>query len=66
MRIVIDRELCEANERCMEIVPQVFHVNDDGVLQLLMEDAPEELQEQVTKAAKLCPRGAITLVTDGD
>ena len=65
MRIVIDRDLCEANERCMNVVPQVFHVDDDGELQLLMEEAPAELQERVTKAAKLCPRGAITLVTDG-
>jgi len=61
MKIVVDYVLCEANARCMEVAPEVFRVEDDDTLTILIEEPPESLREQTELAARLCPRQAITL-----
>jgi len=41
--------------------PEVFKVDDDGMLTLLQEEPPERLREKVELAAKYCPTGAILI-----
>jgi ferredoxin len=64
MKIVIDYDLCEANAVCMETCPQVFRVEEDDTLTVLIERPPEALRKQVEEAVRLCPRQAISLVED--
>lgn len=61
MKIVLDYDLCEANALCMEAAPEVFRVEDDDTLTVLIEEPGEELRSKVEEAARLCPRQAITL-----
>ena len=61
MRIVIDYDLCEGNAVCMQLVPEVFEVRDDGDLFVLDERPPEELRSRLADATRSCPRGAITI-----
>jgi ferredoxin len=61
MKVVVDYDLCEANARCMGACPEVFRVEEDDSLTLLMETIPEPLQEQCRMAERLCPRQAIRL-----
>jgi ferredoxin len=61
MRVVVDYTLCEANARCMEAAPEVFCVEEDDTLTVLIEEPPDALAKQVELAARLCPRQAITL-----
>ena len=63
MKIVVDYDLCEANELCMEAAPEVFRVEEDDTLTILLEEPGEELRSKVEEAARLCPRQAI-LVTE--
>ena len=63
MKIVVDYDLCEANALCMEAAPEVFRVEEDGTLTILLEEPGEELRSKVEEAARLCPRQAI-LVTE--
>ncbi len=62
MKIVIDYDLCEANALCMEAAPEVFRVEEDDTLTVLIEEPGEELRAKVEEAARLCPRQAITLM----
>ena len=61
MKVVVDYDLCEANAICMEQAPEVFRVEDDDTLTVLLEEVPAELKETVEEAERLCPRQAIRL-----
>jgi len=61
MKVVVDYDLCEANALCMEACPEVFRVEEDDTLTVLMDDIPEELRTKVQNAERLCPRQAIRI-----
>ena len=61
MKIVVDYDLCEANALCMEAAPEVFRVEEDDTLTVLIESPGEDLRTKVEEAARLCPRQAITI-----
>jgi ferredoxin len=64
LRVVVDYDLCEANARCMEVCPEVFQVDDDDNLNLLIERPPAALRAKLKEAERVCPRQAITIVED--
>jgi ferredoxin len=61
MKIVVDYDLCEANAICMDIAPEIFKVDENDELQILVENPPEELRSRVEEAVRLCPRQAISI-----
>ena len=61
MKVVVDYDLCEANALCMSCCPEVFRVEEDDTLTVLMDEPPEKLRDQVEEAVRLCPRQAIVL-----
>jgi ferredoxin len=63
-RIVVDRQLCEANAVCMKVVPEVFLVDESDKLHLLVERPPPELAARVANAVRRCPKSALSLVDD--
>jgi ferredoxin len=62
MQIVINRDTCESNGLCAGIVPALFELNDDDELVVLNDSPTGELAEKAKRAAKMCPKQAITLV----
>lgn len=62
MRIVVNRDLCEGNARCVSVAPSVFQVDDQDELQLTTANPGEELREVVETAVALCPRQALSIV----
>ena len=61
MRIIVDFDLCQGHANCMGEAPDVFLVDDQGFLEILQEEPPEELREAVELAVKYCPTGALSL-----
>ena len=61
MKVVLDYDLCEANALCMDCCPEVFRVEEDDTLTVLLDDIPETLRGKVEEAVRLCPRQAIVL-----
>jgi len=61
MKVVVDYDLCEANALCMEACPEVFRVEDDDTLTVLMDEVPESLRSKLLEAERLCPRQAIRI-----
>lgn len=62
MKIVIDLDLCEGHAQCEDAAPEVFRVNDEGLVEVLMENPPEAFREKVEEAARRCPTEVITIV----
>jgi ferredoxin len=61
MKVVVDYDLCEANALCMEACPEVFRVEEDDTLTVLLDEIPENFRKQVQDAERLCPRQAIRI-----
>jgi ferredoxin len=62
MKVVVDFDLCESNAVCMDVCPEVFKVDDDDMLHILIEEPAESLRSKVEEAVRLCPRQAISVV----
>jgi ferredoxin len=64
MRVRVDYDLCESNAVCAGLVPQVFEVDDDDNMNILMEQIPANLEAQVRHAVQSCPKAALSLTDD--
>jgi ferredoxin len=61
MKVVIDYDACASNALCMDILPEVFEVRDDGFLYVLEENPAEELRDKLNEAVAACPTAAISI-----
>lgn len=61
MQIVVDRDECEANALCQGIAPEVFQVDDNDMLNVLIERPPADLIDRVQQAVDMCPKRALFL-----
>ena len=59
MRIEVDRNLCEANERCVKVAPDIFSLDDDEEL-VITDPGPDVDPALVAKAVASCPRNALS------
>jgi ferredoxin len=62
VRVDVDRDACEANAVCAGLVPEVFEVDDEDSLHILVEDVPQRLADGVRHAVSSCPKAALRLV----
>jgi ferredoxin len=46
----------------MDVCPEVFKVDDDDMLQILIEEPGDDLRSKLEEAVRLCPRQAISIV----
>jgi ferredoxin len=61
MRVIVDRELCEGQGVCEQLAPDVFEIDDAGVMHLRVEVLPAERVEAVRAALRRCPKQALRL-----
>lgn len=61
MKVVMDWDLCQGHANCTGDAPDVFRIDDDGKLQVLIEEPPEEMRSALEMAVRYCPTGAIRI-----
>jgi ferredoxin len=61
MKVLIDWGLCQSHANCTGDAPEVFHIDDEGKLQVLIEEPPEDLRPKLELAVRYCPAGAIRI-----
>jgi ferredoxin len=61
MRVVVDSDLCEANEVCVSLCSEVFRLGEEDRATILLDPIPQNLRPAVEKAVSLCPRQALSL-----
>lgn len=59
--VVVDVERCGGHGVCVQLVPQLFDLSDDGYAVTLVGDVPAELLDGAGAAATQCPTHAISL-----
>ena len=60
-RIELDRPRCEGHGMCEDAVPELFRLDDDGVLEVLAEHIEPGLVRKAENAVRLCPVAALRL-----
>jgi ferredoxin len=60
-RIVIDRSLCSGFGSCAEMAPEIFEVDDGGLVSLRVGTSGDP---SVLDAAAACPMAAISIVEE--
>lgn len=60
IRIYVDRDKCQGYGQCTYEAPDVFQLDDAGVLQY-REEVDDESARDVENAADVCPMQAITI-----
>lgn len=81
LRVIVDRQLCQGHAVCMGEAPEIFEVDDDSELRVVLEAETAgvrtttktirfypnpELNQQVICAARFCPNHAIRVEEDDD
>ena len=61
MRVIANYDLCEANAVCVRSCPEVFRLEEDDTLTILLDEIPETLRSGVERAVRGCPRQALSL-----
>jgi ferredoxin len=61
MKVVVNWSLCDGNGNCVAAAPEIFELDDDDQLQILMEEFGEELRDKAQTAVRSCPKNALTL-----
>jgi ferredoxin len=60
-RIEVDRNRCVGSGSCEALAPDVFEVDDDGVLAVLRPEPADDELPAVREAATMCPTRALSL-----
>ncbi|MFS8097102.1 ferredoxin [Lentzea alba] len=61
MKVDVDPSLCEAHGECMSILPEVFDLDDDEVLQIREGELAGAEVPLAERAVASCPKGALRL-----
>ena len=63
-RLVVDRDLCESNAVCVRTAPELFVIDDDDKLRLLVEEPSADQMAKARAAVRRCPKRALSLVDE--
>lgn len=64
MRVTVDEDLCIGDETCVDICPEIFEMNEEGLAITKLgadEEVPESLEASCREAAESCPAEAIII-----
>jgi ferredoxin len=59
MRVIPDLSRCEGHGLCELTAPAVYRLDDEGMVQLLVDEVPEALKAAATAGARVCPVAAL-------
>ena len=61
MRVIVDWDLCQGHGVCEGEAPEVFAIEDDGDMKLLLDRPPEAMRKAVEAAREYCPQRALSI-----
>ncbi|CAB5032936.1 MAG: ferredoxin [Actinobacteria bacterium] len=60
-KVVVDYSVCQGHAQCSAYAPDIFEVDDHGMLTLLIEQPDESQRAAVLDAIDSCPTGALRI-----
>ena len=62
MRIDADLARCEGHGLCSDTAPEVFDLDEEGLVRVLVTDVPADLRRKAELGARVCPVAALKTV----
>lgn len=59
MKVIVDQDLCIACGACIDIAPEIFDWNDEGLSHAIVDEVPEDKEDLAKEAIESCPTEAI-------
>lgn len=60
IEVKVDFDRCDANGTCAALMPDVFQIGVNGLLELLTDNVEDSREGELEEAILCCPVGAIT------
>ena len=64
LRVIADRSACCGYGVCAELCPEIYQVDDIGVVTVLMDIVPQALEDKAREGASACPTNALPVVEE--
>jgi ferredoxin len=64
IRVVANRETCEGYATCIRAAPEIFDLDDDGLVKLNQEVVDDDQLGAVRRASYDCPTDSISFVEE--
>lgn len=64
LRVTSDRSRCCGYGLCAQMCPEIYTLDQDGLVVLAMDVVPEGLEESAREGAAACPAEALFVVED--
>jgi ferredoxin len=61
IKVEADRELCQGYANCIAASPDVFDIDDDGVVVVLRDEVEDSERVRVEESVRSCPVTALRL-----
>ena len=61
MKVKIDADLCTGCEDCVNALPAIFAMNDDGIAIVKVETVPAESEEETKRVVDECQGAAMEI-----
>jgi ferredoxin len=62
VKVEADRDLCISAGNCVMSAGALFDQDDDGIVEVLVDEVPEGEEAHARDAVKLCPAEALRLI----
>lgn len=62
MRVEVDEARCEGHGMCEDAAPELFTLDDDGMVHVTHPEIPEQLRRRAEAGVRACPVAALTLI----
>lgn len=59
LRVIARRSACCGYGVCAEICPEIYQLDDNGIVSLVVDIVPPGLEEKAREAAAACPQNAL-------
>ncbi len=59
MKVYVDQDTCISCGVCIDIAPDVFHEDDEGLTEAIEGEIPSDQEESVREAMDSCPTESI-------
>jgi ferredoxin len=61
VRVIADENACEGHGLCEATAPDVFEVNDEGMVRVRVDPIPDSLVQRAKSGVRACPVAALAV-----
>ncbi|MEV3903233.1 MULTISPECIES: ferredoxin [unclassified Mycobacterium] len=64
MRVEAEQDACIASGNCVMVADAVFDQDDDGIVEVIVDEVPAGEEDHAREAVKLCPASALRIAAE--